>query len=135
MINIYHIKFKIVNIRVVDRDGIEFDIRGKVGDNLMMLAQLHDVDIEGACEASLACCTCHVYVEEPYFERLDEPDVKEEDLLDMAPFLAENSRLGCQILLRKDLDGMLVRLPVGTRNMRVDQKGQQKEENEDRSTR
>uniref|UniRef100_A0A6A7FVZ6 Adrenodoxin-like protein n=2 Tax=Hirondellea gigas TaxID=1518452 RepID=A0A6A7FVZ6_9CRUS len=121
----------VVNITVVDRDGIEFAIRGKVGDNVMMLAQNHDVDIEGACEASLACCTCHVYVEDPYFERLDEADMKEEDLLDMAPFLAENSRLSCQIVLRKDLDGMQVRLPVGTRNMRVDTKGQQAQQEAD----
>lgn len=48
----------------------------------------------GACEASLACTTCHVYVHEKYLDTLPEPEEKEDDLLDMAPFLKENSRLG-----------------------------------------
>lgn len=48
----------------------------------------------GACEASLACTTCHVYVLGDFLEKLPSPEEKEEDLLDLAPFLKENSRLG-----------------------------------------
>lgn len=48
----------------------------------------------GACEASLACTTCHVYIPFDYLDKLPESDEKEDDLLDMAPFLKENSRLG-----------------------------------------
>lgn len=47
---------------------------GKVGDNAMHLAQRNNIDIEGACEASLACCTCHVYVEDEYFNKLPAPE-------------------------------------------------------------
>jgi len=111
---------EIVNIHVIDRDHIQTDIKGKVGDNVMFLCQMHEVEVEGACEASLACCTCHVYVDAPFFDLLDEMGEEEEDLLDMAPFLQENSRLSCQVLLRKDMEGMTVRLPHGTRNFKPD---------------
>merc|ERR1712004_25445 len=112
----------IVNVVYQDRDGIEHKIAGKVGDNLMFLAHRHDIDIEGACEAALACCTCHVYVEteDQHWDLLEEPTEDEEDMLDMAPYLQENSRLGCQITLSKDLEGLVVRLPSATRNFWVD---------------
>ena len=48
----------------------------------------------GACEASLACSTCHVYVEEDYFDKIPDTEDGEEDMLDLAAFLKENSRLG-----------------------------------------
>jgi len=88
----------------------------------MFLAHRHDIDIEGACEAALACCTCHVYVEteDQHWDLLEEPTEDEEDMLDMAPYLQENSRLGCQITLSKDLEGLVVRLPSATRNFWVD---------------
>ena len=60
----------------------------------MYLAHRHDIEIEGACEASLACSTCHVFVQEGYFDKLPEPKDEENDMLDMAPFLKPNSRLG-----------------------------------------
>ena len=80
----------------------------------------HDIEIEGACEASLACCTCHVYVEEKFYDRLPTPKEDEEDMLDMAPLLKPNSRLSCQIILGKDLEGIVVRIPKITRNFYVD---------------
>ncbi|BFY99287.1 hypothetical protein BsWGS_02327 [Bradybaena similaris] len=110
----------VVNITYVDRQGERHRIRGKVGDNVMYLAHRYNIEIEGACEASLACSTCHVYVKNEYFDKLPEPDEKEEDMLDMAPFLKENSRLGCQIILSKELDGIEVTLPKATRNFYVD---------------
>ncbi|KAK8743090.1 hypothetical protein OTU49_001519 [Cherax quadricarinatus] len=74
----------------------------------------------GACEASLACSTCHVYVDDEYIEKLPEPLEEEEDMLDLAVFLRNNSRLGCQIILTKELDGLTLRLPQATRNFYVD---------------
>ena len=110
-----------VTVTYIDRNGLEHTIEGREGDNVMYLAQRHDLDIEGACEASLACCTCHVYVEN-HHDRLvnEELDEEEEDMLDLAPFLQENSRLACQIILEKDIDGLVVRLPSATRNFYVD---------------
>ena len=110
---------KEVKITYIDRDGENHVIKGQIGDNVMYLAQKHDLDIEGACEASLACCTCHVYVEN-FFDKLNHIEEEEEDMLDLAPFLQENSRLSCQIILSEELDGLIVRLPTATRNFYVD---------------
>lgn len=110
----------VVNVTFIDKDGNKISIRGKVGDNLMYLAHRHEIPMEGACEASLACTTCHCYIEGNYSSKLPTAEEKEDDLLDLAPFLKENSRLGCQIILNKDLEGMEVRLPKATRNFYVD---------------
>uniref|UniRef100_A0A0K0DAV2 2Fe-2S ferredoxin-type domain-containing protein n=1 Tax=Angiostrongylus cantonensis TaxID=6313 RepID=A0A0K0DAV2_ANGCA len=111
---------EVVNITFVLRDGTEKKVRGKVGDNVMYLAHRYGIELEGACEASLACSTCHVYVDKDHYDKLNEPKEEEEDMLDQAPALRHNSRLGCQIILRKDLDGMKVTLPSITRNFYVD---------------
>ncbi|KAF8564755.1 hypothetical protein P879_10270 [Paragonimus westermani] len=110
----------VVNVIVVGRDGKVTTMKGKVGDNLMYLAHRYQVDIEGACEASLACSTCHVYVSHPYFDKLPKAVDEEEDMLDLAVFLKDNSRLSCQIILTKELDGMEITLPQATRNFYVD---------------
>ncbi|XP_078242732.1 ferredoxin-2, mitochondrial isoform X2 [Pogona vitticeps] len=73
-----------------------------------------------ACEASLACSTCHVYVSHDFLDKLPTPDEREDDMLDMAPLLQENSRLGCQIILSKELEGAEFTLPKITRNFYVD---------------
>ncbi|CAH1773547.1 unnamed protein product, partial [Owenia fusiformis] len=111
---------EVVNIVYIEKDGSKKNIRGKVGDNVMYLAHRYGIELEGACEASLACSTCHVYVDEENFDKLPEPDEKEEDMLDMAAFLKVNSRLGCQIILDKHLEGMELELPKATRNFYVD---------------
>ncbi|SPP77480.1 adrenodoxin-like protein 1, mitochondrial [Drosophila guanche] len=111
---------EIVNITYVDKDGKRTKVQGKVGDNVLYLAHRHGIEMEGACEASLACTTCHVYVNYNFLEKLKDAEEKEDDLLDMAPFLRENSRLGCQILLDKSMDGIELELPKATRNFYVD---------------
>jgi len=111
---------EVVNVTFIDKDGNKFPIRGKVGDNILRLGQRYNLDIEGACEASLACSTCHVYVKGDYYDKLPEPSDGENDMLDLASFLKENSRLGCQINLTKELDGMELQLPLATRNFYVD---------------
>ncbi|XP_054418227.1 ferredoxin-2, mitochondrial isoform X3 [Pteronotus mesoamericanus] len=63
-----------VNVVFVDRSGQRIPVRGRVGDNVLHLAQRHGVDLEGACEASLACSTCHVYVSEDHLDLLPSPD-------------------------------------------------------------
>ncbi|XP_064607148.1 adrenodoxin-like protein 1, mitochondrial [Liolophura sinensis] len=111
---------EVVNIVIVNKAGEKIPIRGKVGDNVLYLAHRYGVEMEGACEASLACSTCHVYVHPDYMDKLPEPEEGEEDMLDMAVFLKDNSRLGCQIILSKDLEGMELTLPKATRNFYVD---------------
>ena len=96
-------------------------MKGKDGERALYLAHRYGIDMEGACEASLACTTCHCYVEgQDLFDSLPEATEEEEDLLDMAPFLAVNSRLGCQVILRPHLDGIRLRLPRATKNFYVD---------------
>ncbi|XP_078285399.1 ferredoxin-2, mitochondrial isoform X2 [Rhinoraja longicauda] len=110
----------VVNVTFIDRSGQRVPVKGKVGDNVLYLAQEHGVDLEGACEASLACSTCHVYVNDEHFDKLPEAVESEEDMLDMAPVLQITSRLGCQIILTKELEGMELTLPKITRNFYVD---------------
>ncbi|XP_075441700.1 ferredoxin-2, mitochondrial isoform X1 [Ascaphus truei] len=109
-----------VDVVFVDRSGCRIPVKGKVGESVLYLAHRYDIDLEGACESSLACSTCQVYVSTEFFDKLPEPDEREDDMLDMAPMLQENSRLGCQIILTKDLNGAEFTLPKITRNFYVD---------------
>ncbi len=99
------------------RDGNKLEIDAPEGLSILELARNHDIDIEGACEGSLACSTCHVIVDPEDFERLEEPTEDEEDMLDLAFGLTKTSRLGCQIILTEELDGLTVTLPQETHNM------------------
>ncbi|XP_074116829.1 ferredoxin-2, mitochondrial [Sminthopsis crassicaudata] len=110
----------LVNVVFVDRSGKRIPASGRVGEDVLRLAQRHGVELEGACEASLACSTCHVYVSEEHWAVLPPPEEREDDMLDMAPQLQENSRLGCQIILTKELEGAQFTLPKITRNFYVD---------------
>ncbi|XP_071769745.1 ferredoxin-2, mitochondrial [Centroberyx gerrardi] len=110
----------VVNVVYVDRSGQRIPVKAKVGDNALYLAHKHGIELEGACEASLACSTCHVYVSLAHLDKLPEPEEREDDMLDMAPMLQENSRLGCQIILTPELDGLELTLPKVTRNFYVD---------------
>jgi 2Fe-2S ferredoxin len=87
-----------------------------LGLSVLEIAHKHGVDIEGACEGSLACSTCHVIVDPDWFGKLTPPTEDEEDMLDLAFDLQETSRLGCQIIMTEALDGLVVKLPKGTRN-------------------
>ncbi|KAI0316643.1 2Fe-2S ferredoxin-type domain-containing protein [Amylostereum chailletii] len=97
-------------------------IEGNEGDDILSLAHEHDVDLEGACEGSVACSTCHVIISENHYDLIPEPEDDENDMLDMAFGLTDTSRLGCQVRLTRELDGMTATLPSATRNMFVDGK-------------
>lgn len=104
----------------VTPDDKKIEIDAPEGLSLLEVAHENDIDLEGACEGSLACSTCHVVVDPEWFSKLEEPTEDEEDMLDLAFGLTHTSRLGCQIIMSDDLDGITVRLPEGTRNMLVD---------------
>ncbi len=101
------------------------DIRKEVdapeGFSVLDIAHRNGIDIEGACEGSMACSTCHVVVEAAWFERLQPPSEEEEDMLDLAFGLTRTSRLGCQITMTAELDGLTVRLPESTRNLLLEE--------------
>ena len=100
----------------VEQGGARREVDAPLGLSVLEIAHKHGVDIEGACEGSLACSTCHVIVEGAWFGKLAKPTEDEEDMLDLAFDLQETSRLGCQIIMTEALDGLVVRLPAGTRN-------------------
>lgn len=101
----------------IERDGSRREVEAPVGLSVLEIAHKHGVDIEGACEGSLACSTCHVIVDDGWFGKLGTPNEDEEDMLDLAFGLEKTSRLGCQIVMSELLDGLVVRLPAGSRNM------------------
>ena len=102
------------------KDGTRKEVDAPIGLSVLEIAHNNGVDIEGACEGSLACSTCHVIVEAVWFEKLAPASEDEEDMLDLAFGLTHTSRLGCQIRMREALDGLVVKLPAATRNMMVD---------------
>ncbi|MGH6719945.1 MAG: ferredoxin family 2Fe-2S iron-sulfur cluster binding protein [Alphaproteobacteria bacterium] len=106
-------------ITFIDRDGGRRDIDAPLGLSVMEVAHRNGIDIEGACEGSLACSTCHVVVDPEDYDRLAEPTEDEEDMLDLAFGLTHTSRLSCQIIVTEELDGLTVKLPAATRNMMV----------------
>ena len=104
----------------IEADGTEKIVDAQNGLSLLEVAHSNDIDLEGACEGSLACSTCHVILEKNFFESLPEPSEEEEDMLDLAFGLTHTSRLGCKIIIDEKLEGMKVKIPSGTRNMSVE---------------
>ena len=101
----------------IERDGGRREVDAPLGLSVLEIAHRHGIDIEGACEGSLACSTCHVIVDPEWYDLLKEASEDEEDMLDLAFNLAQTSRLGCQIIITEELDGLTVRLPAATRNL------------------
>ena len=104
----------------ISPDGQRQTVDAPLGLSVMEIAHRHEIELEGACEGSLACSTCHVVVEAVWFEKLAPASDDEEDMLDLAFGLTHTSRLGCQIRMTEALDGLVVKLPAATRNMMVD---------------
>ncbi|EGZ21798.1 hypothetical protein PHYSODRAFT_494192 [Phytophthora sojae] len=108
-----HLKFRL-------RDDSIKEVEAKTGMSILDVAHANDIDLEGACESSMACSTCHVILEDPVFDELEEACEDEEDMLDMAFGLTHTSRLGCQVFVDEGFEGTTVTLPKATRNFYVD---------------
>jgi 2Fe-2S ferredoxin len=107
-------------VTFISADGAtRTELDAPVGTTILELAHKNNIDLEGACEGALACSTCHVIIHSDYLDRLPEPSEEEEDMLDLAFGLTLNSRLGCQIEITDELEGMEITLPAATRNMMV----------------
>lgn len=104
----------------IDRDGNELTVEAPLGNTILDIAHANDIDIEGACEGCMACSTCHVVVEPDWYKKLAAPSEDEEDMLDLVFGLTRTSRLGCQIEITKEMDGLRVQLPSEARNMLLD---------------
>jgi 2Fe-2S ferredoxin len=99
----------------IERNGNRREVEAPLGLSVLEVAHKHDVDVEGACEGSLACSTCHVIIDPAWFDKLAKPTEDEEDMLDLAFGLERTSRLGCQIVMTEALDGLTVKLPSAVR--------------------
>lgn len=108
-------------ITFVLQDGSHKVCEAKEGETILSLVRRHKLNIiEGACEGSLACSTCHVIIAREWFDRVNAINCmsdEENDMLDLAFDLTETSRLGCQIKITAELDGLYVVIPKGSRNI------------------
>jgi 2Fe-2S ferredoxin len=100
----------------IESDGSRREVDAPLGLSVLEIAHKNSLDLEGACEGSLACSTCHVVIEPEWFDVLPDAQEDEEDMLDLAFGLTKTSRLGCQIIMTEELDGLVVRLPGGSNN-------------------
>ncbi|KAJ4863813.1 hypothetical protein T069G_00343 [Trichoderma breve] len=91
-------------VTFIDKEGEEHKFAVSAGDNLLDIAQANDLEMEEG---------------EDHFDKMPEPEDDENDMLDLAFGLTETSRLGCQVIMTKELDGLVVRLPSMTRNMQA----------------
>jgi 2Fe-2S ferredoxin len=101
----------------IELNGTRREVDAPLGLSVLEIAHRNGIDLEGACEGSLACSTCHVVVAPDWYELLKDAAEDEEDMLDLAFGLTRTSRLGCQIIITEELDGLTVSLPAGSRNM------------------
>lgn len=101
-------------VTFVRPNGEKIKAKATEGDSLLDVVVNNDLDFDGfgACEGTLTCSTCHVILKKKDYERLpDKPSEEENDMLDLAFGLTDTSRLGCQIIMTKELDGLEVELP------------------------
>jgi 2Fe-2S ferredoxin len=102
-----------VEITYIDADGAARTVEAEVGSTVMETAIRNGVPgIVAECGGACACATCHVYVDEEWRAATGEPQPMEEDMLDFASDVRPNSRLSCQIRVRPELDGLVVRTPA-----------------------
>ncbi|KRH93059.1 Ferredoxin [Pseudoloma neurophilia] len=101
-------------------DDKPHEIFSRPDQTLLEAAHGNKIDLEGACEGSLACSTCHVILDKKVYDKLEEPSDREYDLLDQAYMPTSTSRLGCQVKCDERLQNATVKIPKATRNMAVD---------------
>lgn len=99
-------------ITFIQPDGTSQTVEAEVGLTVMEVAKKNVIrGIEAECGGACACATCHVYVEPEWREKAGPPNEMEEDMLDFAFDVSEQSRLSCQIRVTTALDGLVVRVP------------------------
>lgn len=100
----------VIKITVIDREDQSHELEAPtdMNMNLMEVCKSYELPVEGTCGGMAMCASCHCYVESGH--ELNDPSEDEEDMLDQAFFVENNSRLGCQIPITMELDGMVIKL-------------------------
>ncbi|XP_040428435.1 adrenodoxin-like [Cygnus olor] len=109
-----------VTVHFINRDGERLTTTAKEGESLLEVVVNQNLAIDGfgACEGTLACSTCHLVFEKDAFQKLDAISDEEMDMLDLAYGLTETSRLGCQVRIKKSMDGLTVQVPMEVSDIR-----------------
>ena len=97
--------------------GERVEVEAPLGLSVLEIAHRNNIDLEGACEGSLACSTCHVIVDPEWYDVLEGASEDEEDMLDLAAGATRYSRLSCQIWLDEAWGSLTVRIPADARDM------------------
>lgn len=99
-----------INITVIDREGEAHQLEAPtdMNMNMMELCKAYELPVKGTCGGMALCSTCHMYIESEH--ELPEMTEDEENMLDQAFFVEDNSRLGCQLKLADNMEGLVVRL-------------------------
>uniref|UniRef100_A0A672V976 2Fe-2S ferredoxin-type domain-containing protein n=1 Tax=Strigops habroptila TaxID=2489341 RepID=A0A672V976_STRHB len=120
LVNLSYSSADQVTVHFINRDGERLTATAKEGQSLLEVVVNQNLAIDGfgACEGTLACSTCHLIFEKDTFQKLDAISDEELDMLDLAYGLTETSRLGCQVCIKKSMDGLTVRVPMDVSDMR-----------------
>lgn len=101
-----------VTIKFIQPDGAEKEVEVEVGTNLMTAALENGIDgIQGDCGGACSCATCHCYIDDANFAKLPAVDDIEASMIEFANEPQETSRLGCQVQVTDELEGMVIRMP------------------------
>ncbi len=103
-----------LKIFVTDPDGVEHELDALEGWRIMEIIKDAGLPLKAECGGACCCATCHVYVAQEWQDRLIEKTDEEEDMLDEAIDVEDNSRLSCQILMTPEFDGLKVTIAPGT---------------------
>ncbi|WP_420409324.1 2Fe-2S iron-sulfur cluster-binding protein [Hoeflea sp.] len=103
-----------MHIHVTDQAGKRHTLEALEGFRVMEIIRDWGLDIKAECGGACACATCHVHVAPAWLDRLHPISDEEEDMLDVAFDVRDNSRLSCQLLMSEELDGLEMRLAPGT---------------------
>ena len=99
-----------VQLTFIDQ-GEEIAVRARLGKTILEISQDNNIELEGACDGTLACSTCHCVLMQSVYDALDPPEEDELDMLDMAYELTDTSRLGCQVRVTEEFTGTRITVP------------------------
>lgn len=99
-----------MKIHVTDQEGNSHELDAVEGWRVMEIIREHGLPIKAECGGACACATCHIYVDEEWMDKIPEIREEEEEMLDEAFDLKDNSRLSCQLIMDEGLDGLKVTL-------------------------
>ncbi|MBS1240427.1 MAG: 2Fe-2S ferredoxin [Proteobacteria bacterium] len=105
-----------VKVTFIATDGTPVEAEGEEGTSLLEAGQAAGLPLEGTCEGQMACSTCHVVVDPEWFAKLKPASEDEEDMLDLAAAVERTSRLSCQVVLTRALEGLVARIPRESRD-------------------